>query len=834
MRVPLSWLTEYVDLPAGVTGRDVADTLVNAGLEVESVVEAGADIKGPLVVARVLSYEDEEHKNGKTIRWCSLDTGEDEPRWVVCGAHNFEVGDLVVAVLPGAVLPGGFEISARKTYGHVSDGMICSTRELGMGDDHIGILVLGKHEAKPGDDAVERLHLRDDVLVIAVTPDRGYCLSIRGVAREVATAYGVEYRDPAAVPLTGTGVTGGYGVRIEDEHACPVFVARTVTGIDPKAQTPRWMQQRLMLAGMRPISVAVDVTNYVMLELGNPIHGYDRARLAGDIVVRRARAGEKLVTLDDQTRDLDPEDLLITDDSGPIGLAGVMGGASTEISAATTDVVIESAHFDAVVIARSSRRHKLSTEGAKRWERGVDPALPAYAAQRVADLLTELAGGTIAPEQTVIDTSSPREPVTIPVDHVRSVAGAPISVSETVTHLTAVGCEVKRGSGAAGEHLSVTPPSWRPDLRDPNDFAEEVIRLYGYEKVPSVLPAAPGGHGLTAAQQRRRRVAQALVGAGLVEVVSYPFLGDADLDALGLPADDARRSTVRLTNPLSDEEPALQTTLLPGLLKTAARNIGRGQTDLALFQSALVFKRRPDSGPAPLPSVEHRPSDEELQALYDALPEQPAHLGIVLTGKRVPAGWWGKGEPQAWADAVQAARTVAAAVGVDVSVRNAELAPWHPGRCAEVLLGDRGDESVVGHAGELHPKVCQAYGLPARSAAVELDLDRLIAAGPQMVAASPFSSYPVAKEDVALIVPADVSAAEVEAALAEGAGELLESVRLFDLYTGEQIGEGKKSLAFALRFRASDRTLTEAEVADARQAAVQVAVDRFGAVQRVA
>ena len=834
MRVPLSWLTEYVDLPAGVTGRDVADKLVNAGLEVETVVEAGADIKGPLVIARVLSYEIEEHTNGKTVRWCSLDTGEDEPRWVVCGAHNFEVGDLVVAVLPGAVLPGGFEISARKTYGHVSDGMICSTRELGMGDDHIGILVLGKHEAKPGDDAVERLHLRDDVLDIAVTPDRGYCLSIRGVAREVATAYGVEYRDPAAVPLTGTGVTGGYGVRIDDDHACPVFVARTVTGIDPKAQTPRWMQQRLMLAGMRPISVAVDVTNYVMLELGNPIHGYDRARLAGDIVVRRAQAGEKLVTLDDQTRDLDPEDLLITDDSGPIGLAGVMGGASTEISAATTDVVIESAHFDAVVIARSSRRHKLSTEGAKRWERGVDPALPAYAAQRVADLLTELAGGTIAPEQTVIDTSSPREPVTIPVDHVRSVAGAPISVSETVTHLTAVGCEVKRGSDAAGEHLSVTPPTWRPDLRDPNDFAEEVIRLYGYEKVPSVLPAAPGGHGLTVVQQRRRRVAQALVGAGLVEVVSYPFLGDADLDALGLPADDARRSTVRLTNPLSDEEPALQTTLLPGLLKTAARNIGRGQTDLALFQSALVFKRRLDSGPAPLPSVERRPSDEELQALYDALPEQPAHLGIVLTGKRVPAGWWGKGEPQTWADAVQAARTVAAAVGVDVSVRNAELAPWHPGRCAEVLLGDRGDESVVGHAGELHPKVCQAYGLPARSAAVELDLDRLIAAGPQMVAASPFSSYPVAKEDVALIVPADVPAAEVEAALAEGAGELLESVRLFDLYTGEQIGEGKKSLAFALRFRASDRTLTEAEVADARQAAVQVAVDRFGAVQRVA
>ncbi len=830
MRVPLSWLTEYVDLPAGVTGRDVADRLVNAGLEVETVDEAGADIKGPLVVARVLTYENEEHSNGKTIRWCSLDTGESEPRWVVCGAHNFEVGNLVVAVLPGAVLPGGFEISARKTYGHVSDGMICSTRELGMGDDHTGILVLGKHEAKPGDDAVEVLHLRDDVLDIAVTPDRGYCLSIRGVAREAATAYGVDLRDPSAVTLNGTGETGGYGVRVEDPHGCPVFVARTVTGIDPAAQTPRWMQQRLTLAGMRPISVAVDVTNYVMLELGNPIHGYDRARLAGDIVVRRASPGEKLVTLDDQTRELDPEDLLITDDSGPIGLAGVMGGASTEISASTTDVVIEAAHFDAIVIARSSRRHKLSTEGAKRWERGVDPGLPAYAAQRVADLLTELAGGTIAPEQTVIDTSGPRDPVMIPVDHARKVAGAPITVSETVTHLNAVGCEVKRGATDAGEQLIVTPPTWRPDLRDPNDFAEEVIRLYGYDKVPSVLPPAPGGHGLTVAQQRRRRVAQALVGAGLTEVVSYPFIGDADLDALGLPADDRRRTTVRLTNPLSDEEPALQTTLLPGLLKTAARNTGRGQPDLALFQSALVFLPRPDAGPAPLPAVDRRPGDDELQALYDALPDQPTHLGVVLTGSRTPAGWWGKGEPQAWADAVQVARTVAGAVGVEVAVRNAEHAPWHPGRCAEVLL----DGDVVGYAGELHPKVCQAFGLPARCAAVELDLDRLVAAGPEMVTAQPFSSYPVAKEDVALIVPAEVSAADVEAALVEGAGELLESIRLFDLYTGEQIGEGKKSLAFGLRFRASDRTLTDAEVADARQAAVQVAVDRFGAVQRVA
>jgi phenylalanyl-tRNA synthetase beta chain len=859
MRVPLSWLREYVELPAGVTGRQVAEKLIRAGLEVETVEES--DLTGPLVVGKVLTYENEPQKNGKTIRWCSLDIGKDEPQWVVCGAHNFEVGDLVVVVLPGAVLPGGFAIAARKTYGHVSNGMICSSAELGLGDDGLGgIVVLEPGEAKVGDDAIELLGLRDDTLDIAVTPDRGYCLSIRGVAREAATAYGVELKDPAELTLTGSG-QGGYPVQVDDAEACSVFAARTVSGIDAKTLSPRWMQRRLIAAGMRPISIGVDVTNYVMLELGQPIHGYDKARLSGEIVVRRAKAGEKLMTLDDQSRELDAEDLLITDDSGPIGIAGVMGGASTEISGTTTDVVIEAAHFHPIVIARASRRHKLSSEASRRFEREVDPALPRYAAQRVAELLAEYAGGTIETEETIVDTHPAPEPVTIRADHAVRVAGAPISVEESIRHLTSVGCEVAQSnegavaaplaagasiataadggvgaplavgasSATAADLITVTPPSWRPDLRDPNDFAEEVIRLFGYDNVPSVLPKAPGGQGLTVSQQRRRRIATALVGAGLTEVVSYPFVGEADFEALRLDEGDERRNAVRLTNPLSDEEPFLQTTLLPGLLRTAERNVGRGSTDLALFQTGLVFVPKPDQRAAPLPSVAQRPTDEEIATLDAALPDQPLHLAAVLTGARIPAGWWGKAQSVGWSDAVQLARAVVEAVGAVPVVRAAEPEPWHPGRCAEVLVGD----VVLGYAGELHPKVCTAYGLPARSVAIELDLDRLIGAGPASVVARPFSSYPVAKEDVALIVGADVPAAEVEAALVEGAGELLESIRLFDLYTGEQIGEGKKSLAFALRFRASDRTLTETEVAAARQAAVQVTVDRFGAVQRV-
>jgi phenylalanyl-tRNA synthetase beta chain len=840
MRVPLSWLREYVELPDGVTGRQVGEKLIRAGLEVESVVES--DLTGPLVIGKVLTYEPEPQKNGKTIRWCSLDIGKDEPQWVVCGADNFEVGDLVVVVLPGAVLPGGFAIAARKTYGHVSAGMICSSSELGLGDDGThGIVVLQPGEATPGDDAIEFLALRDDVLDIAVTPDRGYCLSIRGVAREAATAYGVALKDPAGLAVNGSG-EGGYPVRVDDAAACSVFVTRTVTGIDPKAPSPRWLQQRLVASGMRPISIGVDVTNYVMLELGQPIHGYDKARLSGEIVVRRATAGEKLMTLDDQTRELDLEDLLITDDSGPIGIAGVMGGASTEISESTTDVVIEAAHFDPIVIARASRRHKLSSEASRRFEREVDPALPRYAAQRVADLLAELAGGTILTEETLIDTHPAAPGVTFRADHAARVAGAQITVEESTRHLQSVGCEVASAAADAvpaafavgaqdspAELVTVTPPSWRPDLRDPNDFAEEVIRLFGFDNVPSVLPPAPGGQGLTVSQRRRRRVATALVGAGLTEVVSYPFVGEADFDAMGLPADDLRRTTVKLVNPLSDEEPSMQTTLLPTLLRTAERNVGRGSTDLAIFQTSLVFTPRPDAKPAPLPAVAQRPTDAELQALYDALPEQPLHIGVVLTGWRTPTGWWGKGQQVSWADAVQVARAIATSVGVEPTVRNVERAPWHPGRCAELTVGD----TLIGYAGELHPKVCQAFGLPARSSAVELNLDALIAAGPASVTAKPFSSYPVAKEDVALIVAADVPAADVEAALSEGAGELLESIRLFDVYTGEQIGEGKKSLAFALRFRAPDRTLKENEVADTRQAAVQVAVDRFAAVQRV-
>ncbi|MFF5311864.1 phenylalanine--tRNA ligase subunit beta [Streptomyces massasporeus] len=836
MRVPLSWLREYVDLPETETGRDVQAKLISAGLEVETVEQLGADLKGPLVVGQVATIE-ELTDFKKPIRFCTVDVGQangtGEPQEIICGARNFAVGDKVVVALPGAVLPGDFQIAERKTYGRMSRGMICSSDELNMGDDGTkGIIVLPP-ETEIGKDAVELLELVDEVLDIAVTPDRGYCLSLRGVARETAIAYGLPLRDPALIDVPGPNAYG-YPVRISDPVGCDRFTARTVTGLSAEARSPLWLQRRLQKVGMRPISLAVDVTNYVMMELGQPLHAYDRGLVQGTIGVRRAEAGEKLTTLDGVERTLDAEDLVITDDRGPIGLAGVMGGANTEIADhdnvenATADVVIEAAHFDAVSIARTARRHKLSSEASRRFERGVDPQAAAAAAQRTVDLLVLLAGGTAEAGVTeVLAPSAPRT-ITIPADHPDKVAGVAYGRETVVRRLQEVGCDVY-----GQDELIVTVPSWRPDLTDPNDLAEEVIRLEGYENLPSTLPKPPAGLGLTDRQRLHRRVGRALAGAGYVEALNYPFIGEQVFDQLGLEADDPARRVVKLSNPLSDEEPALRTSLLPGLLGALRRNDGRGSHDLALFESGLVFRPREEQRVAAVLPVDRRPTDEELAELNAALPEQPLHIAVVLAGAREQAGWWGKGRPADWADAVEAARTVAREAGAELVIRKGQYGPWHPGRCAELAVTVDGAERVVGHAGELHPRVVKALGLPARTCAMELDLDAVETAGDATVTAPRISTFPVATQDVALVVDAFVPAVDVEAALRDGAGELLESIRLFDVYeNAEQLGEGRKSLAYALRFRASDRTLTVDEASAARDAAVALAGERVGAELR--
>ncbi|MFF9377444.1 phenylalanine--tRNA ligase subunit beta [Streptomyces griseoluteus] len=836
MRVPLSWLREYVDLPESETGRDVQAKLIDSGLEVETVEQLGAGLKGPLVVGQVLTIEELEGFK-KPIRFCTVDVGTangtGEPQEIVCGARNFAVGDKVVVVLPGAVLPGDFAIAARKTYGKTSHGMICSTDELGMGDDGThGIIVLPP-ETEVGKDAIELLELVDEVLDIAVTANRGDCLSIRGVARETAIAYGLPLRDPALIDVPAPNAYG-YPVKVSDPMGCDRFTARTVTGLSPEARSPIWLRRRLQKVGMRPVSLAVDVTNYVMMELGQPLHAYDRTSVQGAIGVRRAEEGEKLRTLDGVERTLHAEDLVITDERGPIGLAGVMGGANTEIAdhddteRSTSDVVVEAAHFNAVSVARTARRHKLSTEASRRYERGVDPEAAAAAAQRTVDLLVLLAGGTAEAGVTEIVAPSAPRTIAVPADHPDKVAGVTYGRETVVRRLQEIGSDVY-----GQDELIVTVPSWRPDLTEPNDLAEEVIRLEGYENLPSTLPRPRSGRGLTHRQRLHRRIGRALAGAGYVEAPNYPFVSEQVFDQLGLDAGDPARRVVKLANPLNDEEPALRTTLLPGLLGALRRNDGRGSHDLALFETGLVFLPREAAAVAGHLPVDRRPTDEEIARLDATLPEQPRHVAVALTGAREQAGWWGKGRPADWADAVEAARTVARETGAELIVRKAQYGPWHPGRCAELAVVVDGAERVVGHAGELHPRVLKALGLPERTCAMEVDLDALEEAGDDTPQAPGISTFPVATQDVALVVDKPVPAADVEAALREGAGELLESIRLFDVYENpEQLGEGRKSLAYALRFRAPDRTLTVDEASAARDAAVAVANERTGAELR--
>ncbi|WP_264356785.1 phenylalanine--tRNA ligase subunit beta [Pseudarthrobacter sp. MM222] len=847
MRIPLSWLREFAQVPAGATAEDVMAELVKVGFEEEAVHRPTDSLQGPVVVGQVLTIVKEPQTNGKTINWCQVRvvpegqaqslTGDGiDPsgvQGIICGAHNFVEGDKVVVTLPGAVLPGDFRISARKTYGHLSAGMIASVRELGIGEDHDGILVLSRIGLDPelGTDAMELLGLYDQAAEINVTPDRGYAFSIRGVAREYAHATGTGFTDPAAKVQAPEALTGGYGVKLNDDApiygkpGCDRFVARTVHGVDATRPTPAWMSSRLRLAGIRSISLPVDISNYVMLELGQPLHFYDQDKLSGEIVVRRAVAGEKLRTLDGKERALDAEDLLITDGSGPIGVAGVMGGASTEVSDATSTILIEAAHFEEVSIARSRRRHKLPSEASKRFERGVDWHVAHLAAQRAVDLLVELAGGTAAAEGTDVGTAPDAVTVELPAAFASERIGIDFSAEQIVTSLEDLGAVVV----TAADGWTVTAPSWRNDLDTKEDLSEEIARLVGYDKIPASLPVAPPGRGLTRVQQQRRRLIQALADAGLTEVLAYPFVSKAANDTFGGPEEGVARKALKLANPISEEHGYLRTSILPGLIDTAKRNHSRGFRDLALFEAGLVFLPGETLGTASIPPLGAKPGDEVLDALYDGVPDQPLFLAAVLTGHDSPAAAGHAPRAWDWADALDIARLAGDVLGVDIVISQGRHQAFHPGRAAQLAL--RTGE-VVGYAGELHPKLLAAHDMPARSVALEFNADALFEAAADVIVAKHISTYPVATQDVALVVPREVPAEEVLAALREGAGELLEDVALFDVYAGKGIEEGRKSLAFSLRFRADDRTLTADEASAARESAVAVAHERFGAVQR--
>ena len=818
MRAPLSWIKEFVDIPASVTAEQISDGLIRVGFEVEEIIKQGADLTGPLKFAKVLSIEEiTEFK--KPIRYVGIDCGEGQTRFVICGATNFAVGDLVVAALPGAVLPGDFKIGARETYGKTSNGMICSGRELGISDDHAGIMVFAEGEVMIGGDAIEALQINDVIFDVAVNPDRGYALSIRGIAREVAGSLGLKFTDPVDALRTLKFAETGKGVtaKIGEKRSASVFYVRTLSNFDPKATTPIWMRRRIEKMGMRSISLVVDVTNYVMLELGQPLHAFDKSKIKGGLTIKLAGKAQKFKTLDGVERTLDPNDLMVCDDEQPLALAGTMGGLSSEISETTTDIALEAVHFCEVCIAKNSRRHKLSSEASRRLERSVDPSLAEFASARFVQLLT--AHSSAQHVATVVDGEPIYAPlVTIDPAYVSKTLGFEIPAKKVAEVLRVIGCDVDEKS------FTIDPPSWRADLLAPADFTEEVARMIGYDKIPSVLPPRPLHATLTPTQKRRRAVATMLASRGLAEVQTFPFTNQATIDSMGFVGE--RAATYKVANPMSEEFPLMRVHLVPGLIEVAQRNISRGAKDFAIFEMGSIFRSSQKLVPAISPDLSKRPGQKIIDEIFASVPPQGYHVAGLFVGKTENENWQGKARAYNWQDAIAYAQDILALCNLEWTVARSDLAPWHPGRCAELIVNGK----AVAHAGELHPRIVAAYGLPERSVAFAVALGALPDSA--LVRPTTVGTMPAAVQDVALIVDSKISAADVEGALRAGAGDLLESITLFDRY--DKIGDGKISLAFTLVFRAQDRTLTGEEVSAMREAATAVAASKFGAVVRTA
>lgn len=836
MLISQDWVTRILGAKNpgwSVSAADMDSGFVRVGFETEGYA-AVPESTGPLVIGQVVEIE-ELTQFKKPIRYCQVNVGQangtGELQGIICGARNFRLNDYVVVALPGSELPGGFKIAARETYDHISNGMMCSGAELGLGAQANGIIVLGDEVAdKVGEDARSIIGLHDTDFDVNITPDRGHALSARGLSREIASAFDLEFadiaQDPSAAGIDTSAVPEAQGslidVTVAPETKAQRFGLRKVSGIDPQARTPFWLERELMLCGQRSVNLPTDITNYVMLLLGAPMHAFDANVIQGNLVVRNAAEGEKFETLDHVKRELSAEDVVICDDNGIQSLAGVMGGTTSEISAETTDVVFESAIWDPITVARTSRRHKLSSESSRRFERGVDPAIVEVALDTACALLQQLAGGTIEKGRTLIGDVAKREPIALRTAKASEYAGVDYSRETVISRLEEVGCTV----GDEGEQLQVTPATWRTDIAMDVDLVEEILRLEGLEDIPAVLPTPAGGRGLTPAQKRRRAIGHGLAYAGYAEVLPAPFVANNTFDVWGLDKDDARRRTVEVQNPLEADKAILSTTLLPNMLEAIARNVARGRSDLALYGlQQVAFKRAVAS---PMPSVEQRPSAEVVSQLLDTLPEQPLHVATVATGNIEHEGPWGEGRAYSYADAIESARQVARAAGVNIELEAAQVLPWHPGRCAAVKVA--GTDVVLGHAGELHPQVLEALNLPARTCAMELDISAMPLE--EKFPAPVLSSFPALHQDIALVVDEDVPAERVRAIVEEGAGELIESVELFDIFRGEQLGDGKKSLAFQLLFRAADRTLTDDEVNEHRMAAAELAKQRLGAEMR--
>ena len=790
MKFTLDWLQEFLELPTKDPD-EITVAFESLGHEVEGWERVESRFEG-VVVGKVLEVG--AHPNADKVRVTRVDVGDEELD-IVCGAWNFEAGALVAVAKPGAVLQGDFEITQRKIRGVISNGMICSEAELEVGEDAAGIMVLNQdypHAVdRIGEDFQALLPDNDVVFDVTITPNRPDCMSVYGLARELAAFYEV----PLMVPdLAYPADEAGTSVSIDDDVACPRFVGREVRGITI-ATSPHRIRARLAAAGVRPINNVVDASNYAMIEFGHPTHAFDSDRLGDTVVVRRAQEGEAITTLDDVERRLMATDIVVADAQRPVAIAGVMGGSDTEVVDGTSNVLVEAAYWDPPSILLTSKRLGLRSEASARFERGMDPESCVFAADRVAQILVETAGGTVA---GLVD-AYPAPPVPTVIElamgEIERLLGIRISSDTASSLLARLGFVV-----AGADPLTVTVPTRRPDVGRPADLIEEIARLYGYENIPARLRFGDG-KGLPESERRQRALRSLMVGAGYHEIITFSFIGAADLDVLGLPGDDPARTGITVVHPLREEEGVMRTTLLPGLLKSAAANLARRVDDVRLFELGKVFI----------------PGD-------DPLPAQPERLGFVAAGKALPS-WEGAARDYDVYDATGLWDLLerAASLGA-VEVRATDQAPFHPGRAAAIVL----DGAFIGIVGEIHPAVASEVGIDGRVVAGEIAADPLIRERDPWQFAAP-SDYPPQVFDLAFEVDTSVPAGELLSAIDDAGVGLVEDRSIFDVYEGEPIPVGRRSVAINLTVRAPDRTLSDAEVAPIRKAIVEAVETATGA-----
>ena len=794
MKVTLNWLREFVDID--VDTKRLVELLDFSGTKVEGVTTPSDDVSG-VVVAEVLNIED--HPNADTLTLVDVRTEDGEQR-VVCGARNFSVGDRVPLARVGARLPG-MDITERKIRGEVSRGMLCSGAELGVSRDHSGILVLSP-DADLGADIVPTLGLDDTQLELEITLNRPDCMSILGVAREIAALTGKKLRRPEVKLEASSDVSSPVSVKIEDPRACPRFVARFIEGIKI-GPSPQWMARRLLACGVRPISNVVDITNYVLLELGHPLHAFDADHVANQaIVVRRARKGERFKTLDGVERELEPDDLLITDGSKPIGLAGIIGGEESEVSDSTTNVLLECAYFDPDTIAFTARRQNLRTEASARFERGMDFEMAPVASARAAQLMVELSGGRVS--ATLVDEYPQRierRRIRLRPASTDKLLGITIPPAEQAERLRSIEMTVGDSTGA----LDVVVPTFRPDVTREVDLIEEVGRLHGFHELPSTLPKGAAG-GLERDQRAERSLRNVLADLGVYEVVTPSLISPEDIERLELDESNPARRMVEVANPMVEDERAMRTTLLPSVLKAVALNQAQRAQGVALFEIARIY-----------------------EPMHDVLPQEGLVLAGAFSGLRSEQEWTGPARQWDFFGVKGILEAAFDGLGLESPLfAPAKGKPFHPTRAATVSLGS----APLGALGELHPDVCARFDVAERTLAFELSLAPVFEALPERVQLREPSRYPATFIDLAVVVDDAVASAKVRDVIAGAGAPEVVSVRLFDVYKGQQVGEGKKSLAFALELRAEEGTMTDDEALKVRDRILPALQERTGGTIR--